>query len=251
MRENRAKHKLQDKKRVAVAQSLGSLDNTPDMADFLGLLGFDAVRFCMEHGQITWAELSDLSRACDLWGMSSIVRVTANEPWLISRTLDRGAQGVIVPHINTNDEALRAVDAAKFAPIGHRGVGGGRQGYGVTDYLLKANDETIIVAMVEDIMGIRNLADILSVDNIDVFLVAREDLAHSMGYLGQPHHPEVDTVFDKAIAQIVASGRTAGLQVTDSDVDKYIDMGVRYLSTHWSNWVKAGAGRFLKKVTQE
>jgi 4-hydroxy-2-oxoheptanedioate aldolase len=249
MRENRAKHKLREKKRIAVA--LGGPDHTADMTDFLGSLGFDAVRFCMEHGQVTWAELSDMSRACDLWGMSSIVRVNANEPWLIGRTLDRGIQGVVVPHVNTKDEAFRVVDAAKFAPIGHRGVAGGRQGYGVADYLPKANDETIVVVMVEDVVGIRNLADILSVDNVDVFVIARGDLAHSMGYLGQSHHPEVEAVYDKAVRQIVASGRTAGVQVTDSDVDKYIDMGVRYLSIHWSNWVKAGATRFLPKVTKE
>ena len=248
MRENRAKHKLREKKRIAVA--LGGPDHTSDMADFLGSLGFDAVRFCMEHGQVAMADLSDMSRACDLWGMSSLVRVNANEPWLIGRTLDRGIQGVIVPHVNTRDEALRLVDGAKFAPIGHRGVAGNRQGYGVADYLQQANDETIVVAMVEDVVAIRNLADILTVDHIDVFIVARNDLAHSMGYLGQSRHPEVEAVFDKTVAQIIAAGRTAGVQVTDSDVDKYIDMGVGYLAIHWSNWVKTGAAGFVPKVTK-
>lgn len=245
MRENRAKHKIKDRKPVVVAFG----QNTADMIDFLGPLGFDAIRIDMEHGSATWAELGNMSRACDLWGMSSIVRVTVNEPWIIGRTLDLGINGIIVPHVNTKKEALQVVDAAKYAPIGHRGVHGVRQGYGVTDYLRKANDETIIVAMVEDVVGIRNLADILTVDNIDVFVVARNDLSHSMGYLGQPYQPEVAAIYDKAVAQIVASGRTAGVQVTDSDVDKYIDMGVRYLSTKWSHWVTAGASRFLQKVT--
>ncbi len=245
MRENRAKHKLQDRKPVVVAFG----HNTADMIDFLGPLGFDAIRIEMEHGPATWAELNNMSRACDLWGMSSIVRVTANVPWLIGRTLDLGVNGIIVPHVNTKEEALQVVDAAKHAPIGHRGAGGGRHSYGVTDYLRKENDETIVVVMVEDVIGIRNLADILTVDNIDVFVVARGDLSHSMGYLGQKHHPEVAATYDKAVAQIVASGRTAGVQVTDSDVDKYIDMGVRYLSTNWQNWVTAGASRFLQKVT--
>jgi len=245
MRENRAKHKLQDGKPVVVAFG----QNTADMIDFLGPLGFDAIRIEMEHGSATWPELSDMSRACDLWGMSSIARVTSNEPWLIGRTLDLGVNGVIVPHVNTKEEALQVVDAAKYAPIGHRGVGGGRQGYGIPDYLQKANDEIIVVVMVEDIIGVRNLADILTVDDIDVFVVARSDLSHSMGYLGQSHHPEVAATYDKAVAQIIASGRTAGVQVTDSDVDKYIDMGVRYLSTSWHHWVTAGASRFLQRVT--
>ena len=247
MRENRAKHKLQEGKPITVAFG----DNTPDMIDFLGSLGFDAIRIEMEHGPTTWTELSDMSRACDLWGMSSIARVTANEPWLIGRTLDRGVNGVIVPHVNTKEEALQGIDAAKFAPVGHRGVGGGRQGYGVTDYLQKANDETIVVVMIEDIKGVRNLGDILTVDDIDVFVVARSDLSHSMGYLGQPHHPKVEAVYDEAVARIIASGRTAGVQVTDSDVDKYIDMGVGYLSTTWHHWVTAGASNFLRKVASK
>ncbi len=245
MRENKAKHKLQDGKRVVVAFG----DNTPAMIDFLGSLGFDAIRICTEHGSATWAEFSDMSRACDLWGMSSIARVADNVPWLIGRTFDLGVNGIIVPHVNTKEEALRAVDAAKFAPIGHRGVCYGRRSYGVTDYLTKANDETIVVAMLEDIVAIRNLADILTVDNIDVFVVARGDLSHSMGYLGQPHHPEAAAVYDEAVAQIIASGRVAGVQVTDNDVDKYMDMGVQYLSTNWEKWIAAGASRLLQKVT--
>jgi 4-hydroxy-2-oxoheptanedioate aldolase len=180
--------------------------------------------------------------------MSSLARVTDNVPWLIGRTLDLGINGIIVPHVNTKEEVLQAVDAVKYAPIGHRGVSPGRNRYGVTDYLLKANDETIVVVMLEDIVAIRNLADILTVDNIDVFVVARSDLAQSMGYLGQPHHPEVEAAYDKAVAQIIASGKVAGVQVTDNDADKYIDMGVQYLSTNWERWVAAGASRLLQKA---
>ena len=91
-------------------------------------------------------------------------------------------------------------------------------------------------------------ADILTIDNIDVFVVARGDLSQSMGYLGQTHHPEVTAVYDKAVAQIVASGRVAGVQVSDSDVDKYMDMGVRYLSTNWEKWIATGASRLLQKM---
>jgi len=247
MRENRAKQKLQDGEPVVVAFG----NNSADMIDFLGPLEFDAVRIEMEHGSATWAELGDMSRACDLWGISSIARVPANEDWIIGRTLDLGVHGIIVPHVNTKEEAIQAVTAAKYAPIGHRGVGIGRLGYGVKDYLTKANDEIIIVIMVEDIVGIRNLKDILTVDDIDVFVVARGDLAHSMGYLGQIRHPEVAATYDKAVAQIIASGRTAGVQVTDSDVDKYMEMGVRYLSTSWHNWVTAGASNFLNKVNHK
>lgn len=247
MNKNKAKRKLQAGTPILFAFG----NNTPDMIDFLGPLGFDAVRIEMEHGSSTWSDLSNMSRACDLWGMSSIARVPVNEHWIIGRTLDLGVDGIIVPHIKTKEEALAAVDAAKYAPIGHRGVGAGRKSYGVRDYLQKANDETMVVAMIEDVEGIKNLADILTVGNIDVFIVARSDLAHSMGYLGQPRHPEVEAAYDKAVTQIIASGRTAGVQMNEHNVGKYMEMGVQCISTNWHNWVKDGFSRFVQKMTEK
>jgi 4-hydroxy-2-oxoheptanedioate aldolase len=83
---------------------------------------------------VSWEQIGDMSRACDLWNMASIVRVNANEPWLITRTLDRGASGIVVPHVSTRDEAAAVVEAAKFGPIGLRGMFNGRRSFGVSDY---------------------------------------------------------------------------------------------------------------------
>ena len=91
------------------------------------------------------AELGNLTRACDIWGMTSVVRVNRNDQGLIYRTLDRGAQGVVVPHVNTKEEAQNLVDGGKFAPIGCRGMFTSRQGYGVSNYFDLANNETLII----------------------------------------------------------------------------------------------------------
>ena len=156
------------------------------------------------------------------------MRVNSNNYVTVYRTLDLGAQGIVVPHVNTADEARAVVDAGKFHPLGSRGMYTSRQGHGVPDYLQRANDETLLVVLIEDIAAIGNLGEIVEVDDIDVFFVAPSDLAQSMGHLGRADHPEVQQVIDGAIAQIVAAGRTAGTVVSNATVESYIAKGVRF-----------------------
>ena len=115
--------------------------------------------------------------------MTSVARINSNDQGLIYRTLDRGAQAIVVPHVNNKKEAQNVVDGGKFAPLGKRGLFTSRQGYGVEDYLLKANNETSLIVLIEDIKAWENLDEILSVDGIDTFFVAPSDFAASMGYI--------------------------------------------------------------------
>ena len=97
-------------------------DYSPDMCEFLGSLGFDAVMGEMEHFTTSWHDITNMSRACDLWGMMSMVRINHLDPQLITRTLDCGANGIMVPHVNTAEEARRGRRrAAKYGPEGNRG----------------------------------------------------------------------------------------------------------------------------------
>ena len=244
LRENKVKHMLQRGEVVSVISGY----TTPDVVDFLGPLGFDGVWIEGEHGPIDFADIPDITRACDIWGMTSIARVNLNIPGVIYRTLDVGAQGVVIPHVNTAAEARAVVDAAKFGPIGTRGSYTSRQGYGVDDYLAKANDETLVVILIEDIVAVDNLADILSVDHIDVFFVAPGDLAQSMGYLDQTTHPDVLSTVDRAIDQITSAGRVAGALANDSNVEAYIGQGARFFLTGWQAWAASGARAYLEKT---
>ena len=244
LRENRAKRKLERGEFVTAISGY----NTPDMIDFLGQFGFDAMWIEGEHGPIDFADIPDVTRACDLWGMTSVARVNLNIPGVIYRTLDVGAQGVVVPHVNTADEARAVVEAAKFSPIGSRGSYTSRQGYGVEDYASRANDETLVIVLIEDIVAVDNLPEILAVDHIDVFFVAPGDLSQSMGHLGQARHPEVIATVDRAISQITGAGRTAGTVVSDGTVEGYMSNGVRFLYTGWPAWLAAGAREYQRKV---
>lgn len=244
MRENRVKTKLNNGE-VSVVLS-GHM--TPDIVDWLGPLGFDGIWIEGEHGPVDFKDIPDLTRAADLWGMSSVVRVNLNIPGVIYRTLDVGAQGIVVPHVNNKQEAEAVVNAGKFAPIGERGMYGSRQSYGVDDYFAEANDQSLLIVLIEDIVAVNNLDEILTVDNIDVFFVAPSDLAQSMGYIGQLSHPEVTGVIDGALAKIAAAGRNPGALATDANVESYIEKGVKFMMTGWPAWAQAGAETFKSKV---
>lgn len=245
IRENRAKRMLE---RGEVVTMLMGGPHSPDMIDFMGPFGFDSVLIEGEHGPVDFGHIPDITRACDVWGMTSVVRINVNMPGVIYRTFDVGAQGIMVPHINTADEARAVVEAAKFAPIGSRGMASGRQAFGVTDYFKKANDETLVTVLIEDIVAVENMAEIAKVDHIDVFYVAPGDLAQSMGLIGQTSHPDVLAAVDRAIEQIVAAGKTAGALVNDATVNDYISKGARFLGIPWTPWVASGANGFLDKL---
>ena len=125
---------------------------------------------------------------------------------------------------------------------------GGRQSYGEPNYFRQANDQTLVVVLIEEKKALENLADILTVDHIDVFFVAPSDLAQTMGHIGNHGHPEVQAAIDAAIAQIITAGKTAGTLVNDDNVEKYVAAGVRFLMTPWTNWVMRGAKEFLAKI---
>ena len=244
-RANPAKKKLAEGGLVTLVMG----DYSPDMCEFLGSLGFDAVMGEMEHFTTTWQDIANMSRACDLWGMMSMVRINRNDPALITRTLDCGANGIMVPHVDTAEQARAVATAAKYGPDGIRGQFGGRRSFGISDnYHRQANENVMVTVLLEDIAAINNLPEILTVDGIDVFWVVPGDLAQSMGYTGQNNHPEVRGVMDKAIADIVKAGRHAGTLVNDDTIEDARAKGVSMVSVSWTNWLASGAKAFLAKA---
>ena len=231
-----ARQKLLDGKAVGVVS--GHQDT--DMVDWLGQSGIDGVWIECEHGPVDWQEIGDFSRACDLWNMASIVRVPAGEPWLITRTLDRGASGIVIPHVCTGEKARVVGEASRFGPLGLRGMYGGRRSYGVDSYFARANEEVLVTVLIEEIEAVRNLDDILKEERIDVFFVAPSDLAQTMGHTGNHTHPEVQQVIDDSIQKIVKAGRIAGTLVSDQNRDRYLDLGARFVLTSWLPWLASG-----------
>ena len=192
--------------------------------------------------------MGDMTRACDLWEMASITRVNANDPGLITRTLDRGSMGIVVPHVNSREAAEQAAQSAKYAPSGYRGMFGGRQSFGVGDYFHQANDQTMVIVLLEEVEALANLDEILTVPDIYVFFFAPSDLSQTMGHIGNAEQPEVQKAIADAIAKITGAGKVAGTLVNDGNLERYVQMGVRFLMTSWNAWVARGAADFVKKA---
>jgi len=220
----------------------------PDLIDQLGPLDVDGIWLEGEHGGVDYADLGNLTRACDLWGKTSVVRVLDNDYATIYRTLDRGAQGIVVPHVNTRAEAEAAVESAKFAPLGKRGMFTSRQGFGVGDYLKTANDQSLLIVLIEDIAAVRNLDEIVKVGPIDCFFVAPNDLATSMGHIGNMGHPEVQQTVDGAITRIAQAGRVAGTLVNSANVERYTKLGARVVMTSFFPWIQAAAKDLIDRA---
>ena len=241
LRTNRAKDKLAKGEIVTIVSGI----TNPDDIDAVGPIGFDGIWLEGEHGATDAPEIGNLTRACDIWGMTSVVRVNLNEQGLIYRTFDRGAQAVVVPHVNNGAEARIVVEGGKFTPIGKRGMFTSRQGYAVDDYLNKANDETMLIVLIEDIIAWENLDEIIAVDDIDVFFVAPSDFAASMGHIGDLQHPDVIAKINDSLTRIVSGGRNAGALATNENVAAYVEMGVRFFMTGVGPWIGNGYESFI------
>lgn len=244
LRENRIKRKLANGEIATIISGI----THPDDIDAVGPVGFDGAWLEGEHGAADPAELGNLTRACDIWGMTSVTRVNKNDQSLIYRTLDRGAQAIVVPHVNTKEEAENVVQGGKFAPIGQRGMFTSRQGFGVDNYLKIANDETALIVLIEDIAAYDNLDEMLTVDHIDAFFVAPSDFAASMGHIGDIEHPDVQVKITASIEKIVSSGRTAGTLASNENVRHFVDLGVKLFMTNAAPWIASGAAEFKRNA---
>ena len=247
LRKNRIKQKVANGETAFIAMGI----THPDDIDAFGPNGFDGVWLEGEHGWVDPSELGNLTRACDIWGMTSVARINANDQGLIYRTLDRGAQAIVVPHVNTRQEAENVVEGGKFAPIGKRGLFTSRQGYGVSNYYQKANEETALMVLIEDIAAWENLDSILEVDGIDAFFVAPSDFAASMGYIGELDHPEVTDKIEDSLKRIIKSGRTAATLANQENVREFVQMGVQIISVSIGAWLTEGASKFRNTATSD
>src|SRR5437879_1556986 len=146
----------------------------PGLVELCGIAGFDFAILDMEHGAIDVSECEDLIRAAEVVDVTPVVRLSATEAAAILRLLDAGAQGIMVPHVNSREDAERAVAAVRYPPQGHRGAGSQRAAaYGMKlhrrDWVRHANQEMLLIAMLEESDAMEHLADILAVPGIDAY----------------------------------------------------------------------------------
>lgn len=166
----------------------------PSVAEIMCQAGYDWLTVDMEHSVITLDKAQALLQIISLSGLAPLVRVGVNDSNLIKRVMDAGAHGVIVPMVNSREEALKAVQSVKYPPVGFRGVGLARaQGYGASfPHYKEWNDKhSVVIVQVEHIKAVENLRSILSIEEVDGFIIGPYDLSGSLGYPGEFDHPKV------------------------------------------------------------
>ncbi len=205
------------------------------VAEIMAKSGFDWLAVDMEHSAITLDKCQDLVRVIGLSSVVPLVRVGENDPNLIKRVMDTGAHGVIVPMINTKDDALKAVSAVKYPPQGKRGVGLTRaQGYGLEfeKYRDWVNEESVVIVQIEHIDAVNNLEDILSVNGVDGFIIGPYDLSGSLGIPGKFEHKQVQEAFKKVLQVSRKLKKPAGFHVISTSEDALLEKireGYRFL----------------------
>lgn len=224
-----------------------------DVAEMTAMMGFDFLVLDNEHGVIEQSTLVDMVRASQLRGVPAIVRCAMKEYDHIQKALDFGANGVLLPLVNTSEDARRVVDMANYFPDGHRGTAylPRASHYGMVEdkraYLKQANACKLVACQVETRQAIENLDEILAVDGVDVYFIGPGDLACS--YDEPTCSPKMLEITETAIKKIVAAGKTAGYYVGTPEAAKQAEgWGARFLLTAVNQYMVAGGKNFLSKV---
>lgn len=196
--------------------------------------GFDWLLIDGEHASFDLTSIKYHLQATAAHASSPVVRIEDNNPTLIKRVLDIGAQTLLVPMINSADEAKQVVQAALYPPLGTRGIGSAlaraSQWNRIPHYLHRANDQVCILVQVETKQAIDNIEEIAAVEGIDGIFIGPSDLSGSMGHIGNPSHPEVTQAIKHAIKVIKGSGKAVGILSLDpTQAKQYAASGVNFI----------------------
>jgi 4-hydroxy-2-oxoheptanedioate aldolase len=250
MYKNVVKQMLQDKQPV-----LGCIVNGPypALVEILGLAGFHFVFIDAEHGSLSVGECEELVRAAELRHIMPFIRTAENNPKKILRYLDIGAMGIIVPEVNSREEAEAVVRAVKYPPQGVRGLATMRSadfGYGRTraEYLRDANTEVMVIVLIESKQAVDHAEEILSVEGVDAFMIGTSDLSMSLGVEGKVDHPLVVSAYEKVLKLGLRMGKPIGVIMRDGDSPKeYFEQGISFAYTTLNSLIKGAAKDFITK----
>jgi 2-keto-3-deoxy-L-rhamnonate aldolase RhmA len=233
MEENTVKNLLKEKMKSG-APVIGTFVEIghPDITEWLSRLDFDWILLDAEHGPLGFETMQTMMQAMKGTNCVPIVRPQWNDPVVIKRVLDIGAYGVLIPWVNTREEAEAAVRACKYPPQGLRGYGPRRAAMLDPDYYLTANDELLISVQIETQTALDNLDDILSVDGIDACYIGPYDLSCSLGFGIPPKwdEPRYLAAFDRVLSSAKRHKKAAGMFATLDNIEWALDRGFTFNS---------------------
>jgi 2-keto-3-deoxy-L-rhamnonate aldolase RhmA len=221
--------------RIAIGLGLRTA-RTPEIAQIAKTAGFDWLFIDCEHSAMNIETASMLSVAALGFGITPIIRVPGIEHHHATRLLDNGAQGIVVPHVDTVEDAKRIASFTRFPPVGHRSNGGAMPqlhfaNVPVGEAMRLANEETLVVAMIESPAGVENCEALAATPGIDCLLIGTNDLCAELGMPGKFDDPKVVDVYKRVIAACRKHGKYPGMGgvYTPDLLEKYIGLGMQFI----------------------
>lgn len=249
--------RLSLKERLGYEPVYGSILSlpSPEIAEIMALAGFDWLFIDLEHSAMSILECQRMIQAVGSH-CECLVRVPELSESAVKKVLDIGAGGIIVPKVNTAEEAKSAVAYSKYPPHGQRGVGATRaSGYGIhfKDYVDRANEDLMVVIQIEHIEGVRNIESIVEVPGVDVIFIGPYDLSASMDLMGQLDHPDVLAAIEKVEKVCQDKGVHMGyFGMTPESVQPYVDKGYRLITCGTdTGFLVGGASETLSALRQK
>lgn len=206
------------------------------LVELMGLMGFDCLWLCNEHIAIDQSLMASMLQACRASGMDCVVRVGQDCYADMLRFLELGANGLMLPHITDAASLEKVIEVTKFPPLGHRGIDAvsADADFGMMplkDYIKFANEQTFIVAQIEDRQGLENVEEIAAVEGVDVIFLGPADLSLDMGILGELKHPDIISAIAKVIKACKNNGVVCGTPGLNPEHSKMLlDMGIGYIT---------------------
>jgi 4-hydroxy-2-oxoheptanedioate aldolase len=203
-------------------------------AEIIAHSGFDWILLDTEHSPKELPDLVSQLQAMGRGTAAAVVRPAWNDPVLIKRILDAGAQSILLPYVQTAEEAQRAVQSVRYPPHGIRGVSAGSRAsqYGrIKGYLNRADEEICVIVQIETRSALDQLESIASVEGIDGVFIGPADLSASLGHLGDLKHPQTQGALQDAARRLNQLGKSAGvLTSVEADARRYIDWGYNFVA---------------------
>jgi len=252
MKKNTVKEKLVDgKPSIGTWLSLASWVS----AEYMAHTGFDWLVVDTEHSPVGFETTVHCFQAICTTSTIPMARVAWNDPMLMKRLLDAGAMGLVIPMVNSPEEAENAVKAMKYPPKGIRSLGGGRAGVYGSDYMANANDEILVIVQIEHIDAVNRAIEILSMDGVDACFIGPNDLAGSMGLKPDIHcsHPDHEAAVMRTLDAARKAGKPAGIHcVTAEAVNRRINQGFQFIAiSSDAGLLREAAAKTLSEIKRE
>ena len=218
---------------IAVGMGVRAL-RSAEVARLMKTAGYDWLFIDLEHGPTSVENAYSICVAALDAGIAPIVRVSAGELALGARCLDGGALGIVIPHVDTPEQARAMVDAFRFPPVGHRSIAGGYPHFGfaatpVAEVVAGLNEATLLVAMIETPQAVANAEKIAAVPGLDVLLIGTNDLCLEMGIPGQIENERTVAAIESVLEACSKHGKTAALGgvYAKEPLNRYIARGLK------------------------